>query len=323
MDAALRSHASSRSSDFSSLPSGVPNAPTRWPRAPFARHGERGGLKLVVGLALAADPEHRAEALPWLEEALKLGAPGPGKVHLEIAALLLESGRAAEAVVHLREAERLLPDIPEVYYRLGTALRTTGDLDGARAALRRYQELSRSSDTADWDSKEAGTELNEIQALANENRLSEALKRVEEMIGKYPGEDRALGLKAKVLFSMGRKVEALSTAVAAQELMPSRVEHHYLEGLFLTYLGRLDEAEEALGRALALDETRGEAHELLARLGASRGRFDEAAEHFRKALDAGTDGAELRRAYAEVLKRLGREEESEEQMAAYRRQEGR
>jgi tetratricopeptide (TPR) repeat protein len=282
------------------------------------RHPDRGGLELVMGLALAADPEVRAQAVPRLERALELGAPEPGKIHLELAALL-GAEHSEAALEHLREAVRLLPESAQAYYRLGTALRAAGDMEGARAALLRFQELSRRHDAEDWGGKEVGTALNEAQNLAQENRMGEALEHLDGLLEEHPEEAKVLVLRAKVLFSMGRREEALASMVRARELVPGRVEYHYLEGMFLVRLERLAEAEPVLLRALALDPDLAPAHALLGLVALGREDAAEAVDRFRQALDLGADSPNLRLNYATALRSLGRLEEGEQQMQAYRR----
>jgi len=272
----------------------------------LAEHPARPRLELVAGLALAAMPERRSEAIPRLEAALDGGLERPGRVHLELGTLYLEAGRRDQALENLRRAVELMPANPDAHYRLGNALRVVGDLEAARASLERFQELSRRADAADWGAKELGTELNEIQNLATQNQLPEALERLDKVLEEHPGAAPAWSLKAKVLFSLRRGEEALEAAARARELEPGRVEHHYLEGLFLAQLGQSEAAKTALERALALDRELAPAHVLLAALLARSGQLEEAAAHFEKALELGLDTPDLRSEYAEVLRRLGR-----------------
>ena len=248
------------------LAEGRPAGAREVAEAALGRHPRHGSLHLLAGLALAADPERRAEAVARLEEALELGVDEPGRVHLELGALLAEQSRPAEAREHLEQAASLLPDSPEIHYRLAAALRLAGDATGARAAAARFSELSRQRDAAERQAKEIGAILNEIQSLATANRLPEALERLEALLRDHPDDDRALTLESKVLFSMGRRREALATVARARELAPGKVEPHYLEGLFSMHLGRRPQSEAALRRALAIDPSLEQARKLLARL---------------------------------------------------------
>jgi tetratricopeptide (TPR) repeat protein len=278
-----------------------------------------GGLRGAMGLALAADPERRFEAIGWMEEALELEIAAPETIHLELATILLEQGESSGALEHLRAAAALQPDLPEVHYRLATALRSTGDLDGARKALGRYQELTRAAQQAARVESTVATRFNEAQSLANQNRLDEALAELEALLSEQPAQDRALALKGKVLLSLGRGDEALVAIVAARQAVESQVEYHYLEGLFLLQLGRSQEAELPLRRALTLDGELAEGYALLGMMLSSQERYEEAVEQFERALELGAESPGLRLGFAEALRGVGRQEDSEEQMEAYRR----
>jgi tetratricopeptide (TPR) repeat protein len=282
-------------------------------------HPDRGDLKMIEGLALVHNAERREEAIATLRRALELGVSRPGLAYLELANALIEEGEPEEAVGMLEEAQKLLPDSPEVYYRLGAARRLVGDPEGAREALRRFQELRGREDSAGARAKRLGTELNRALTLADENQLRESIEQLDQVLAADPDNARVLASKAKVLFSLRRAEEALKTVVRARELDLGRVEHHLLEGLFLLELGKAAEAEAPLRRAIDLDPHLSEPHELLAASLAKTNRPGDAAEHFREALDLGADSPALRLGYAAALESLGQLEESKEQMAAYRR----
>jgi len=278
-----------------------------------------GGLRGAMGLALAADPERRTEAIGWFEAALELETAAPVRIHLELATILLEQGEVDQALDHLRVAAGIQPDLPEVHYRLAAALRSTGDVDKAGRALARYQELTRAAQQVSRAESLTATRFNEAQSLANENRLDEALMVLEALLIDQPGQDRALALQGKVLLSLGRGEEALQAIVAARQAVESQVEYHYLEGLFLLRLGRPQEAELPLRRALTLDNELAEGHALLGMMLSSQERYEEAVGQFERALKLGAESTGLRLGFAEALHGVGREQESEEQMAAYRR----
>ncbi len=240
-------------------------------------------------------------------------------MHLELGTLLLETGRAGDALTHLEAAAGALPETPQVWYRLAQARQATGDRDGARAALARFQDLSRAADAADHESKRVGAALNEAQALAADNRLPEALAKVRELLEETPGLPRGLALEAKVLYSLRRLDEALAAIRAAAEAAPGAVEYRYLEGVFLAEMRQREEAAAAFRRALDLEPGLAEAWDQLGRLALAGGRVEEAVASFERALELGVDGEALRLFYAEALERAGRPEESREQMEAYRR----
>jgi len=270
-----------------------------------------GGLTLGLGLALAASSERgeRDRAVALLEQALARGAPNPGRVRLELGRLLLELDRASEAVDHLRIAARLLPDEPEAHYRLGQALQLTGDDAGARVALGRFRELSKTRDDGEWTARGVLGSLKNAQELALGGQVLAALQRVDEVLDEHPGVPQALALRARLLGSLGRESEALAAARAAREGAPGVADNHYLEGLFLIRGGDLEAGEAALQRALDLDAKIPEAWELLAAVARARGQHEVAVERLRAAL-ALKDDAALHRSLADALETLGRVDEA-------------
>jgi tetratricopeptide (TPR) repeat protein len=285
----------------------------------LGKHPNRGNLKLALGLVLAVHPEEQQKAAVVLAEALDLGSAKPGRVHMELGQVLLELGKTDEAVKNLHEAARLLPDSPEAHYRLGNALRTAGDVEGAKVELQRFQSLLREKDKKEWELKELGTVLNDAQKLAMENRLHESLLRLDTYLKARPQDSKAHALRAKVLSSLGRNADALESIVRARELAPQMVEYHYLEGHLLAKTGQAGAAEICLRRTLTLDPEVPQAHELLGVIAADDGCYEKAVEHFQKTLGLGVDSATLRLNLAEALRKLGRHEESDEQMKAYHR----
>lgn len=291
-----------------------------------AENLESPGLDLARGLALARDPVRRGEALDYLQGALDDGVGDPIVVRLETADILSAGGRYAEAIEHLRAAEKLASAEPEVFYRLGRTLAAAGDREAAQAALDRHRSLQGALERAAEIEQAALTDLaaalSDAQSLAEAGDLEAALERLAGLPGRS-GDSRAAdvhSLRAKVLFSMGRVAEAAASATEARRLEPARIEHHYLEGMFLHTGGRAEEAAVALERALALDPGLGEAHALLGMIAAEASRFAEAVERMERALQLGLDSnAPLRFNYARVLEALGRSEEAKAQMEAFER----
>lgn len=279
-------------------------------------------LSVPMGMALIATSERRSEALPWLEAAFQQSEQSDPRLALELGTLALEDGRIDDAIGLLSLAANLDPSSAQAHYRLGTALRQQGDIEGAQSALERFQALSSAEDEADWDGRKIGTELNEAQNLATEGKPEEALAKIAGILDQQPADHAALSLRGKILLSMGQLEAALEAMSRAARLDPSRVEYHYLEGLFLLNVDRPGDAEQSLRRALALDDQLAETHQLLALTLAQQGLLEESLIHFQAALTFGVDNAVLRQAWAQALKALGRDEEAEAQLQAYRLLDG-
>ena len=288
--------------------------------AALAEHGETAGLQVAYGLAIVAvDPTARDQAIELLERAIELGLQNPAKVHLELSSLLLEAKRPDEGIEQLELAKELMPESPQVYYKLGVAQRTTGDASGAQESLTRFQELKAENERLERLELEVGTTLNQIQELASSNRLYEALESLDALLVKYPDEFRVHILRAKILYSMQRQGEALAAIKRARELDPAQIEPLYLEGMFLLQLNRAAEARVALEQAISLEPNLGEAYVLLGGAWAKLGDPAQAITSFERALELGTDSPSLRLGYSAALESLGRLDESAQQDEAYRR----
>ncbi len=95
-------------------------------------------------------------------------------------------------------------------------------------------------------------------------------------------------------------------------------ENHYLEALLLVqtgeYLLQMKSCKDP-GSRPELPE----AYELQGVIAANENNNEEAVKHFERALELGADTATLHLNLAQALRKLGRNEESEEHMEAYRR----
>jgi tetratricopeptide (TPR) repeat protein len=276
---------------------------------------DRGDLLLARALALAALPDRSSEAPDGFERAFAAGVTHEGRARIEWARSLSDLERWPEAVAQLDAAAALLPGEAEVFFRLAAARRQLGDAEGARAALRLYQELNAARVAAERRVREIGTALNEAQDLAQENRLDDAAAILSTVVGG-DSDPRVMMLRAKVLFSLHRVEEAVAAAARAQELAPNEVEPSYLRALFAFSDGRMSEALAAVERALVLEPGLGEAWALRGSALARSSRLDEAEESFQRALALGFDSVALRLDYAGVLSDLGRKEESRRQLEA-------
>ena len=210
------------------------------------------GMLMVEGLALALDPASRTEAIDKLEVVAATADNTPTTVFLELGRLLLEDGRAGEAVPHLRRATELDPSSPEGFYRLGTALQQAGDAAGARVALERSQELTEARDQAAHRATEFGADLNEVETLVQAGDLGAARSRLEALLRENPNAAMAHLLMARILFESKLAHSGLASARRALELAPNSVEAHYMVGVFLANMGRVGEARRVLREALIL-----------------------------------------------------------------------
>ncbi len=303
---------------FMALAAGDPGRALEVVEVALTADGGNGDLLLAKALALAADPNRRAESPAWFERALAAGVAQEGRARLEWARLLSDLELWPEAIVQLEAASDLLPDEAEIFFRLAAARRQSGDTEGARAALERYQELNAATVAVERRGREIGTALNEAQELAAASRLAEALTRLDA-VADGDTDPRMMVLRAKILFSLDRREEALAAAQSARELAPTGIEPTYLTALFAFAAGRIAESLTAVERTLNLDPGLAEAWALYGSALARSVRLEEAAASFERALTLGFDSPALRLDYAGVLSDLGRTEESRQQLEARER----
>lgn len=208
-----------------------------------------------VGLAelrhLRGDP---VGARTLIREALALGPDY--RTRLKAAALLRDSGRAAEAIGILREAAAERPGTPHAHYELGDLLLDSGDFAGAAPALETAARLSPDS---------AGVQVALGRALLGSGRPTGAVVAFRRALSLAPDDPEALGRLAGTLAAHPRRdLRDPGEAVALAERLAARfsfAEPRSLDVLGAAYAaaGRFDEAVRAAGRAADLASRAGDA----------------------------------------------------------------
>jgi chemotaxis protein methyltransferase CheR len=94
----------------------------------------------------------------------------------------------------------------------------------------------------------------DIDKLMQEGRTDDAVKKLEESIARTPMEPRPYYELAKLHASRLRWEQAEKLIDESLKLGPLAPESHYLRGLIVQELGRLDEAAEAFRRSAFLDQ---------------------------------------------------------------------
>ncbi|MEZ5964175.1 MAG: protein kinase [Planctomycetota bacterium] len=233
--------------------------------AAIERHWPDSAAALALcGLALSEIDLERAEKL--LDRALAL-EPSHARAHAILSQILLEQGRVDDAVAQAREAVRLQPDSPGPRFGLGdtlvrngriaegvevlrqalqsdkldalselvgrrllaTALRTSGDDDGAEAALERALEIS----PHDVDAR-----LDLGKLYVDTDRLAEALPLYEGLLADVPEHATAHGDYGVALLRAGKPGEAEKHLARAVELDPDDVYPHTNYGAVLASQGK-------------------------------------------------------------------------------------
>jgi chemotaxis protein methyltransferase CheR len=94
----------------------------------------------------------------------------------------------------------------------------------------------------------------DIAKLMQEGRADDAVKKLEESIARTPMEPRPYYELAKLHASRLRWEQGEKLIDESLKLGPLAPESHYLRGLIVQELGRLDEAAEAFRRSAFLDQ---------------------------------------------------------------------
>lgn len=229
---------------------------------------------VVVALAMAAwQYSHTFENVETLYAATINRNPSSWFAHTNLGTLKLQTDPAA-AVVHLRRAVELKPDLREARLSLGFALQRLGRLD---EAAREYREAIRHHP----DSAEAHSNLCSVLQLTGDHQGSvAACLRAIELSPAYANAHRNAGGAFEAL---GRPTEALQHYGEALRLAPSAAVHD-ARGLLLQRLGRPSDAVQDHRAAIRLQPDSAGSHNHLGAALQRLGRADEAIAAFERAV---------------------------------------
>ncbi len=180
---------------FLSLAAGQPAEAQQIAQSALAQHPDRAKLHLALGLALAADPTSRGQALPQLERALELGTA------LNEAQELATSNQLGEAMARL---EGLLIDHPDegrAHTLRAKILYSLERPEEALAAVRRSREL---------DPGRLEPHFLEGMFLMGMNRPAQAMAPLRRALALDPGLGPAHFLLGGAAAKLGRPLDAVT-----------------------------------------------------------------------------------------------------------------
>lgn len=196
-----------------------------------------------------------------------LGDPRPAAgIALEYGGLLLDAGRAQEAVPFLEKSTRYHPRNPEAWKSLARALEAAGREDDARKALAQAVEAAKppvkpaAAPREPEPAAAAGAPAAEAplsEGLQNAMRLisqgqpEQALTAIRQEIG-ISRDPRVRLLEVRVLLQLKRPEEALKSVEAALQADANNPDYIYLRGAVEMALQRWSSAEQDLRKALQL-----------------------------------------------------------------------
>ncbi|HEX4959237.1 MAG TPA: tetratricopeptide repeat protein [Thermoanaerobaculia bacterium] len=244
--------------------------------------GDHPALVLLLGraqrqagnaAAALATLQPLAEKLP--SDPNVLGDPRPAAaIALEYGTLLLDAGRAAEAMPYLDKGARYNPRNPEAWKTLARGLDATGKKEESRNALARAAEAAKPPAPRSAAAP-AGTQTvaggiapppapgaqppgeplspglqNAMRFLA-QGQLDSALTAVRQELG-VSKDSRARLVEVRILLMQKKQGEALKSVQAALEKDPNNPDYIYLRGVVQMALSHFSSAEQDLRKALQL-----------------------------------------------------------------------
>ncbi len=227
----------------------------------------------LLGACLGAQERH-AEALEWMEGALRLRPPSAAALHNRAQALLALA-RPGEARRDLEQALALKPGFAPAWTALGRALAALGDAPGAERAYRQPVHLDPGSPEAFY---------NLARFCHDAGRLDEAIAGYRKALALNPRLAVAHNSLANALRAKGDAAGALEHFGEAARLAPDLVEASANYAEALREAGRGAEALAILERAALAHP---HSPHILNSLGVAhyaRNRFAEAEQCYRRAL---------------------------------------
>jgi tetratricopeptide (TPR) repeat protein len=216
------------------------------------------GNRTVTSVLL--DRGRAGEALPYAQRGVEL-APQLWPAHMMLGLVLERLGQLSEAIAQYEQVLRMNPDVVEVQYNCGVALAEAGRVP---EAITHYQQALRlKPDYID-------AHINLGNALLRTGKVQEAVEQYGQALRIDPDSAEAHSNLGAIYQRMGKLPEAVTQYEQALRSKPDYVEAHFNLGLTLEKLGRTREAIEQFKLALEFRPNFTPAKNALARLGAGQ-----------------------------------------------------
>jgi tetratricopeptide (TPR) repeat protein len=215
----------------------------------------------------------------------------PPRVNL--ARLLLDRGRPADALPYCCEAVRLQPGMAELHHLLGNAMRDLKNYPQAEAAYREALRLAP-------DFAQAQADLGAL--LRQQGRLLDALPWLQRAAQRQEQDLPAWVALAEVYEELGRHAESIPCWRRVLDLDPGYLDAHLFLGCALQHQGKGAEAAACFQTMLRLQPLSPAPHMAVAGLHEEQGDLAEAEAAYRAALRVRPNFAP---AYARLAKLLG------------------
>jgi len=258
-------------------------------------------LLLAVARRMTGDI---TEALAILER-LTAAQPSWAAAHYEFGAALGDAGAPQAAVVALRRAVSLKPDLPDAWRDLGDQLTVLGDGKGAEAAYARHIKTSNKD-----------PRLMAAAFALCENEIPKAEFLLREHLKKYPTDVAAIRMFAEVAGRLRRYRDAEHLLARCLELAPGFNAARYNYAMALYRQNRAVAALQQIDLLMAAEPRNSGYRNLRAVVLANIGEYRESLEIYADVLAKHPDQARIWMSYGHALATAGRPQDS---VAAYRR----
>jgi tetratricopeptide (TPR) repeat protein len=243
-------------------------------------------------------------AVAILEELIR-NQPNYAAGHYELGIAQSSAGQHGAALIALRRAVELKPDLTHAWLALGDELTSAGDAAGADEAYAWHIKTS----TRDPRLLEAGAAL-----VENQIPQAEALLRAH--IKKFPTDVAALRMLAEVAARLRRFRDAETLLVRCLELAPSFTGARHNYAVVLHRQNKPTAALREIEALLVLEPTNPGYNNLKAAILVRIGEYQQSIEIYESVLAAYPQQPKIWMSYGHALKTKGREQDS---IAAYRK----
>ncbi|MGD1021060.1 MAG: tetratricopeptide repeat protein [Verrucomicrobiia bacterium] len=241
------------------------------------------------------DQGRASEALVYAQRSVEI-APQVCDGHVVLGLVLCRLGRLPEAITYYEQALWINPDYADAHYDLGVALAQTGKIEEAIAHFE--QALRVNPDYAQ-------AHYNLGVALAQTGKIEEAIVHYEQALRINPDDAEAHYNLGVVLARTGKTKEAIAHFEQALRIKPDSAEAHYNLGKAFLQEGRLREAIVHLEQTIRIKPDYAAAHYNLGNALARTGKIEEAIAHFEQALRIKPDYADVQNDLAWLLATRG------------------
>ena len=219
--------------------------------------------------------------------------PTDASAHFGLGRVRALDGDTNEAIEHLGEAIRLVPDYGAAYYELSLAYRDAGMEEESAKSLELYEQ--RSGAPREHDPLMAAVQ-SLAQGAGDAIRRGVDLESQGDLAGAAAEHLRALEIDPSVVQAhvnlvslygrMGEPEKAERHYRQALEFNPGQADLHYNYGVLMFTRNRFAEARAAFEKAIEANPSYASAHNNLGQILEQEGRVPEAAEHYRAAVQA-------------------------------------